>query len=126
MVVLCELVDELVVAVREQSTLLRAVMVRVAANTVGQNRSAGHQAGAAAPGGTAEGDDKGGAPVQLREPGVPPPDPDEAPAEPAGRPVAGPPTETAAPRRQPASKTTKAKTTTAKTPPAAREGRRTT
>jgi hypothetical protein len=120
LLILCELVDELVVAVREQSTLLRAVMQRFTAIQAGQNRGAGTDAGAAAPHGP-EGDDKGGADVQLREPGLPPPDPDKEPAPPADGPVAEQTTEPAPARRRTAGKTTAAKTTATKTAPATRQ-----
>lgn len=125
-VILCELVDELVIATTRQNILLqRALITRAADDNAGQTRGAGHPAGAAAPSGPAEGDDQGGAQVQLREPGLPPADPDPEPAPAkrgADRAVAEP---TAAPtpaRRKPAVKAAAAAKTT---PPAkaARQGR---
>ncbi len=114
-VVLAELLDELITETRQQSTLLRAVMARLTSIQAGQTRSAGHRAGAAAPSGTGEGDDEGGAPVLLREPGLPPADPDPGPAQPAeGGTVAGTPTTTTTAGRKP----TRAAAAAKKKPPA--------
>jgi hypothetical protein len=131
--VLCELIDELImatdrqtVALHAQTALLEQRLERRADNRNGQTRSAGKTAGAAAPSGPAEGDDQGGADVQLREPGLPPADPNPEPAAPDGadRPVAEPPAETAPASRRAAAKTTATKKTAAKTPTATREGRK--
>lgn len=118
-VVLCELVDELVGAVREQNHALRAVLARTTAIQAGQNRGAGIRAGAAAPSGP-EGDDQGGADVQLREPGLPPEDPDPAPG--SERPLAEPSAEPQPATRRPTAKTA-AKKAAAKTTPASRQDR---
>jgi hypothetical protein len=79
--VLCELIDELIEATNRQSTLLDARLAQPAENRDGQTRG-GRKPAAAGPSGTPEGDDKGGAKVQLREPAVPPVDPDGEPAKP--------------------------------------------
>lgn len=129
-IVLCELVDELVMAVLRQNTLLARVAVEQRADTrAGQTRGAGDNAGAAAPSGTAEGEDQGGAQVQLREPGLPPEDPDAEPAKPAASgtdgTVAEPTDPPGATGRRPAGKAAAAKKAApAKTPTATREGRR--
>jgi hypothetical protein len=119
LLILCELVDELVTATREQSTLLRAVMHRFTAIQAGQNRDAGNAAGAAAP--SPERDAQGGADVQLREPGLPPADPDPEPTPPADGPVAEQTTEPAPARRRPAGKTAAAKKTATTPTSATRE-----
>jgi hypothetical protein len=122
-VVLCELLDELVEATREQSALLRAALGQHDQDQAGQTRGAGDTAGAAAPSAPAEGDDKGGAQVQLREPGLPPADPDPEPAR-TDRPVAEPSADTKPANRRTAAKTTAAKKAApAKTATATREGR---
>lgn len=107
-VVLCELVDELVEAAREQSTLLRSVMHRFTTANAGLNRAAVQKGGGAVPSGP-EGDDKGGADVLLREPGLPPEDPNPEPGGRADRPVAEPPAETKTSTRRGAGKATTAK-----------------
>lgn len=118
-VVLCELVDELVMATTQQNAMLLRVLTSQLTANAGQTRGAGSDAGAAAPSGT-EGDNKGGADVQLREPGVPPVDPDPAPG--GDRPLAEPSADTTTTSSRPAEKTTAAKKTTAtKTTAAARK-----
>jgi hypothetical protein len=123
-VVLCELVDELVKATTQQNAMLLRVLTSQLTANAGQTRGAGSDAGASAPSGT-EGDDTGGAQVQLREPGLPPADPDAEPASGTDRPVAEPTADTKPAARKPAAKTTAAKKATAKTPTATREGRTT-
>lgn len=77
-VVLCELLDELIVATNRQTALLAGRLADPTETREGQN------AGAAAPSGEPEKDDQ----VQLREPELPPEDLDGEPTPP-GQPVAG-------------------------------------
>lgn len=124
-VVLCELVDELIMATNRQTAMVAGlVAAQHVNNRDGQTRSAGDTAGAAAPCGPAEGDDQGGGQVLLREPGLPPADPDGEPGSGPDRAVAEPPAPARAAARKPPAKTAPAKKAApAKTPTATREGR---
>ena len=133
--VLCELVDELVTATNQQTVALTRMAAAAGwANT----RMAVRPADSREPepevvpetpektttaDGKPEGDEQGGAQVLLREPGLPPDDPDDEPAAPS-RAVADPAADPGKAGRSPARKATPAKKAAAKTPQAPREGRR--
>lgn len=101
-VVLCELIDELIEATNRQTALLAGRLAEPTKPRQGQKPDA------TAPGRKPARDDQEGDQVQLREPELPPDDPDGEPA---------PPTPA---RAKPAAGKSGARTPTAKTPPAAK------